>query len=79
MVLLCVFATGMWLRQKANKIISFNAFFTRDLQPGVRPIASNTQLVSPVDGTISQIGAKYTTAFIFNNDNINEINIIYFQ
>jgi phosphatidylserine decarboxylase len=35
---------------------SFNAFFTRHLQPGARKIASNTQLVSPVDGTISQIG-----------------------
>ncbi len=35
---------------------SFNAFFTRALRPGVRPIAPPPAVVSPVDGTISQIG-----------------------
>ena len=35
---------------------SFNDFFTRALKPGARPIAS-AALVSPVDGTISQLGA----------------------
>jgi phosphatidylserine decarboxylase len=36
---------------------SFNAFFTRELRPGARPIAAGTQLlVSPVDGTVSQLG-----------------------
>ncbi|MCB1581613.1 MAG: archaetidylserine decarboxylase [Marinicella sp.] len=35
----------------------FNAFFTRDLKPGVRPIdPSSDSIVSPVDGVISQIG-----------------------
>jgi phosphatidylserine decarboxylase len=34
---------------------SFNAFFTRALKPGVRPIAE-ADLVSPVDGAISQFG-----------------------
>jgi len=34
---------------------SFNAFFTRPLKPGARPVAQNT-LVSPADGTISQLG-----------------------
>ena len=34
---------------------TFNAFFTRQLKPELRPMA-NTQLVSPVDGTISQFG-----------------------
>ncbi len=34
---------------------TFNAFFTRQLKPELRPVA-NTQLVSPVDGTISQFG-----------------------
>ncbi len=37
---------------------SFNAFFTRELRPGARPIAADGHaLVSPVDGTISQLGA----------------------
>ncbi len=35
---------------------SFNAFFTRPLQEGVRPLASSTW-VCPVDGAISQCGA----------------------
>ena len=36
---------------------SFNAFFTRSLRPGARPCDPDPQaLVSPVDGTVSQIG-----------------------
>jgi phosphatidylserine decarboxylase len=36
---------------------SFNAFFTRALHPGARPVDLHPQaLVSPVDGTVSQIG-----------------------
>jgi phosphatidylserine decarboxylase len=36
----------------------FNAFFTRALRPDVRPLDPDPQaIVSPVDGTISQIGA----------------------
>lgn len=36
---------------------TFNAFFTRPLQPALRPIAAGNQvLVSPVDGRISQMG-----------------------
>ncbi|MGK0673920.1 MAG: archaetidylserine decarboxylase [Halothiobacillaceae bacterium] len=36
---------------------TFNAFFTRALKPGVRPLAEGEALaVCPVDGTISQIG-----------------------
>ena len=35
---------------------SFNDFFTRALAPGARPLASS-ELVSPVDGAISQFGA----------------------
>ena len=35
---------------------SFNDFFTRALKPGARPLAE-AGLVSPVDGTISQLGA----------------------
>lgn len=37
--------------------VHFNAFFTRALKPGVRPIAPDPQaFISPVDGTISQLG-----------------------
>jgi phosphatidylserine decarboxylase len=36
---------------------SFNAFFTRELKSSARPIATEPDaMVSPVDGTISQIG-----------------------
>ena len=36
---------------------SFNAFFTRALRAGVRPLAgAEHDLVSPVDGTLSQLG-----------------------
>ena len=36
---------------------SFNAFFTRALREGVRPIEGGAlELVSPVDGTVSQLG-----------------------
>lgn len=37
---------------------SFNAFFTRALRTGIRPVADGDDVVvSPVDGTISQLGA----------------------
>ncbi|WP_174875123.1 archaetidylserine decarboxylase [Vogesella oryzae] len=35
---------------------SFNEFFTRELKPGVRPLAS-APFICPVDGAISQFGA----------------------
>ncbi len=35
---------------------SFNDFFTRALKPGARPLA-NANLICPVDGAVSQIGA----------------------
>jgi phosphatidylserine decarboxylase len=36
---------------------SFNEFFTRALRPGARPLAGDdSTLVSPVDGTVSQLG-----------------------
>ncbi|MEX0606155.1 MAG: archaetidylserine decarboxylase [Marinobacter sp.] len=36
---------------------SFNAFFTRALKPGLRPIAGDASvIVSPVDGVVSQLG-----------------------
>lgn len=35
---------------------SFNAFFTRGLRPGVRPVADTAAIVSPVDGIVSQAG-----------------------
>ena len=39
----------------SSRYASFNLFFTRALRDGVRPIAQ-TDLVSPVDGAISQLG-----------------------
>ncbi|HPY40536.1 MAG TPA: phosphatidylserine decarboxylase, partial [Thiolinea sp.] len=37
---------------------TFNAFFTRSLKPELRPLATEANvLVSPVDGTISQVAA----------------------
>jgi len=37
---------------------SFNAFFTRALKPGARPVASGErELACPVDGTVSQLGS----------------------
>jgi phosphatidylserine decarboxylase len=58
---------------------SFNDFFTRALRPGVRPLAVS-DLVSPVDGSISQFGAidgdqifqakghRYTTTGLVGGD-----------
>ena len=41
----------------ARSYANFNAFFTRRLQPGARPIADGEHTVCcPVDGTVSQIG-----------------------
>lgn len=44
-------------RTSMSDYASFNDFFTRALQPHVRPLASDpAALVSPADGAISQIG-----------------------
>lgn len=42
-------------QQDINAFVHFNAFFTRALRPEVRPLAAS-ELLSPVDGKISQIG-----------------------
>jgi phosphatidylserine decarboxylase len=51
---------GVDMNEAANPDIasykSFNAFFTRALKPGARPLAS-ADLICPVDGAISQFGA----------------------
>lgn len=45
------------LESEAADYPSFNAFFTRALKPGQRPVASGESvIVSPSDGTISQLG-----------------------
>ena len=50
---------GVDMREAAEPDIaryaSFNAFFTRALAPGARPLAA-ADLVCPVDGSISQFG-----------------------
>lgn len=40
----------------AARYESFNAFFTRPLKPGIRPLAA-ADFICPVDGAISQFGA----------------------
>lgn len=52
-------AFGVNLKEAVNpdpkSYKTFNEFFTRELKPELRPI-SDSQIVSPVDGTISQFG-----------------------
>lgn len=46
------------LEQDLNAYKNFNAFFTRELKPGIRSINSEPDaIVSPADGAISQIGS----------------------
>ncbi|MDX1676570.1 archaetidylserine decarboxylase [Arsukibacterium sp.] len=43
--------------ERAEDYASFNAFFTRPLKDGIRPLASEPDIVAhPVDGAISQLG-----------------------
>ena len=44
---------------------SFNAFFTRTLQPGVRPVCSQANSVAaPVDGSVSEFGTLDDTTLL---------------
>lgn len=44
-------------RKTAAEFSCFNDFFTRELEPGIRPIDNNENtIVSPADGAISQLG-----------------------
>ncbi|MCB6184981.1 archaetidylserine decarboxylase [Leeia sp. TBRC 13508] len=43
------------LESKPSAFPTFNQFFTRELRPGLRPLA-NADLICPVDGRISQFG-----------------------
>lgn len=49
-----------WSETKGNRAddySTFNAFFTRELKPGARPLDSaSNQLISPCDGTLSEYG-----------------------
>ncbi len=42
--------------QQVEQFPTFNAFFTRALRPGARPLAPAPAVLSPVDGTLSQCG-----------------------
>jgi phosphatidylserine decarboxylase len=42
--------------EDATQFENFNAFFTRELKEGVRPIDDSCDLVFPADGAISQLG-----------------------
>lgn len=57
--------------QNIDDYANFNSFFTRKLKPGLRPIAQGlTELASPADGCISQIG-KITQDRILQAKNFN--------
>ena len=43
-----------------NTYPSFNAFFTRELKPDARPVDEQAEIVSPVDGVLSQLGELAT-------------------
>jgi len=44
-------------RSTPEDYVTFNDFFTRKLRPNTRPIAKEQEtIISPIDGTISQIG-----------------------
>ena len=48
---------GLAIEEDPAHYINFNHFFTRALKPEKRPISNNLQdIISPVDGSISQIG-----------------------
>ena len=48
---------GLAVQQDPTAYPSFNAFFTRALQPAARPLAGEPSAVlSPVDGAVSQLG-----------------------
>src|SRR5690554_2699569 len=52
---------GVNMSEAANEDLTsyptFNAFFTRELKPGLRPLSGGPEtVVSPVDGTVSQLG-----------------------
>ena len=53
------------LKSEPDAYSDFNAFFTRALQPGVRPIATGDRVVCcPVDGAVSQIGVAQADALL---------------
>ncbi|GHD38905.1 archaetidylserine decarboxylase [Parahalioglobus pacificus] len=43
------------VHERAQDYVNFNDFFTRELKPGMRPIAE-ADVVHPADGAVSQIG-----------------------
>lgn len=46
------------LEQDYHRFENFNAFFTRELRPGTRPLSADARVIAcPVDGSISRIGA----------------------
>lgn len=48
-----------------NQYPTFNAFFVRKLKPDVRPIdATPSSIVSPVDGTVSQMGSIHAGGLV---------------
>ncbi|WP_257265855.1 archaetidylserine decarboxylase [Endozoicomonas sp. ONNA2] len=52
------------VKKRPEDFDSFNDFFTRKLEKSARPIDSNTEVASPVDGTISQAGKIHSGELI---------------
>ena len=49
--------------ENIEDFISFNDFFTRAIKPGLRPI-SESDIISPVDGVVSQSGKVYNSQIV---------------
>ncbi len=45
-----------YVRQKPEEFDSFNDFFTRELKPDARPRDNSVDIISPVDGFVSEFG-----------------------
>lgn len=51
--------------EDAEAYASFNAFFTRALKPGLRPLCTNAgSVVAPVDGRLSEFGVLSDTSLL---------------
>lgn len=71
-----LYQVNLTIAEKTNitQYISFNEFFTRHLQPGIRPISIENVIVSPADGTISEIRQLQQTKILQAKNRIYSLN-----